>query len=89
VKYNIPTLKKIEQLMEEADYIVRYEKGNFKSGYCLLRDKRIIVVNKFFDTESRINCFIDLLPQLSIHEDTLEEKSRAFLHQLKTREVEA
>lgn len=89
MKYNTTTLKKIEDLMDDADYIVRYEKGNFKSGYCILKDKRVIVISKFYDTESRINCFIDLLPLLDIAEETLEEKSLPVLRQLREQKVQA
>ena len=89
MKITTTNLKKIEDLMDEADYVVRYEKGNFKSGYCILKDKRVIVISKFFDTESRINTFIDLIPLLDIDETKLEEKSQQFLHQLREEKVQA
>ena len=41
-KYSNHTLKKIENLFKEADYIVRYEKGRFNSGYCILENKNVI-----------------------------------------------
>jgi hypothetical protein len=46
-KYTPNTLKKLEQLFEEMSYIIRYEKGNFNSGYCLLEEKKIVVINRF------------------------------------------
>src|SRR6476660_8450172 len=62
-RYTPTTLQKLEQLFREGDYIVRYEKGNFKAGYCLLLDKKVVVINKYFDTESRINSLLDILSQ--------------------------
>ena len=81
-KYTITTLNKLEDLLKESNYVVRYEKGNFKSGYCVLRDKRVVVINKYFNTESRINCFIDILPFISIDESILTEKSLLLLKQI-------
>ncbi|WP_154658408.1 hypothetical protein [Eisenibacter elegans] len=68
LKYNKSTLSTLEEMFAEMGYMVRYEKGNFKSGYCILKSKRLIVVNKYFPTDGRISCLADLmhflLPQL-------------------------
>lgn len=57
------SLKKLETLAKELGYKVRYEKGNFQSGYCLVEHQRVAIVNKFFDTEGRINVLLDILSQ--------------------------
>ena len=67
MKYTSNILDKIEAIAEEAGYVIRYERGNFQSGYCILQAKRVIVLNKFFQTEGRINTLIDLMPQLDIN----------------------
>ncbi|MBK9254740.1 MAG: hypothetical protein IPM42_04570 [Saprospiraceae bacterium] len=81
-KHSKPTLKKIEQLFEELQYSVRYEKGNFNSGYCIVDDKKIVVVNKFFDTESRVNILTDILFIISVDEEKLSDKSRLLFQQV-------
>ena len=40
MKYNQVTLNKIEKMLGEAGYVLRYERGTFQSGYCILEDKR-------------------------------------------------
>ena len=70
-KYTPNTLKKLEQLFEEARYRVRYEKGNFNSGFCVLEDKRIAVINRFLNVEGRINALVEILPTLQVNEDEL------------------
>lgn len=55
------SLKKLETLAKELGYTVRYEKGNFKSGYCLVESRRMAIVNKFYETEGRINVLLDIL----------------------------
>ncbi len=57
-KYNANTLKKLEELYDEARFTIRYEKGNFNSGYCILEDRRVAVVIKFLSTEGRINALV-------------------------------
>jgi hypothetical protein len=65
-KYNRNTLQRIEQLLVEQEFIIRYERGSFKSGYCLVENKKIVVINKYFDLESRINCLLEIISQIEI-----------------------
>jgi hypothetical protein len=74
MKYTQPTLDKLEKIVEEAGYVIRYERGTFQSGYCILEQKKVVVLNKFLQTEGRINTLIDLIPQLDIQPDTISEE---------------
>jgi hypothetical protein len=76
MKYTQTTLNKIESLIEEAGYIVRYERGSFQSGFCILEDRKVVVLNKFLQLEGRINTLIDLIPHLKIDQPTLTPESR-------------
>lgn len=76
MKYTQTTLDKIETLIEESGYIVRYERGSFQSGFCILEDKKVVVLNKFLQLEGRINTLIELIPQLKIDADTLTPESK-------------
>lgn len=86
-RYTPATLQKLEHLYRESDYVVRYEKGTFKSGYCILEDKKVLVINKYFDTESRINSLLDILSQIVIDPAKLSEKSLEFLEQIKEERI--
>lgn len=66
MKYNQHTLQKIEKILDEAKYILRYERGSFQSGYCILEEKKVVILNKFLDVEGKINTLIELIPQLTI-----------------------
>lgn len=79
MRYTQTTLKKIEDIFDELDYAVRYEKGSFQSGYCLVESRRVAVVNKFFDVEARINTLLDILSKMEYDPNTL---SNAALEQL-------
>ena len=86
-KYNANTLKKLEELYEEARFTIRYEKGNFNSGYCVLEDRRVAVVNKFLSTEGRINALIEILPTVTINEEDLSGESLKWYQQLRDKPV--
>ena len=77
------TLEKLELLLKTAGYKVRYEKGNFKTGACLLQNSKIIVINRFANLESKILSIVELARELEIDHAVLDEKQIAFLQQLK------
>lgn len=75
VKYTKHFLDKLESLFSASDYILRYEKGNFKSGYCVLKDTRIVIVNKYFPLEGKINALVDIINELGFDPKDFKEKA--------------
>lgn len=88
MKYTQTTLDKIDKMIEESGYIVRYERGSFQSGFCILEDRKVVVLNKFLPLEGRINTLIDLVPQLRIEADTLSPDSRKWFEDIMGRHQE-
>lgn len=82
MKYTQNTLDKIEKIAEESGYVIRYERGTFQSGYCILQEKKVVVLNKFFQVEGRINTLIDLMPQLNINYDALTLESQKIFEEV-------
>jgi hypothetical protein len=76
LKYNQSSLNKLEKVLEEAGYVVRYERGSFQSGYCILEDKRVVVLNKFLTPEGRINTLMDIIPSVGLNYDLLTHESQ-------------
>ena len=89
IKYTVPFLTKLEDLIAESDYTLRYEKGNFKSGYCLLRDQKIIIVNKFYTTEGKINALLDILRTVELNTSRFSERSQKLYEELNQTEIKA
>jgi hypothetical protein len=81
-KYTPATLRKLEQLFEEARYDVRYEKGSFTSGYCILESRRVAVINKFLPIEGRINALLEIVPALRIDPESLSAEMQKWYGQL-------
>lgn len=76
MKYTQATQNKIENVIGDCGYIIRYERGTFQSGFCILEDKKVVVLNKFLQLEGRINTLIEIIPQLKIHQDGLSPESK-------------
>jgi hypothetical protein len=76
MKLNQTTLDKLEDVLQESGYVVRYERGTFQSGYCILEQKKVVVLNKFLMQESRINTLLELIPQVNINFDALTAGSQ-------------
>ncbi len=82
LKYTTQFLTKMEDVFAESNYLLRYEKGNFKSGYCILKDQNIIIVNKYYPLEGKINCLVDILKTLPIDISNFKEKSKELYYQI-------
>lgn len=86
--YTQYTLDKLEALLISLGFKLRYEKGNFKTGSCLLENDRMIIVNRFSNLESKINSLADLLQHSETDDSLLDDKQKAFLYVLKQTKIE-
>jgi len=75
-------------LLKTTGYRVRYEKGNFKTGACLLQNSKVVVVNKFSGLESKILAISELARDLDMDFSLLDEKQLHFLRQIKQTKLE-
>jgi hypothetical protein len=88
VKYTQHTLDKMEKILDEAEYVVRYERGTFQSGYCILEQRKVVVLNKFLQTEGRINTLFEIIPQLVIDPDKFSPETRKLYTEVMSRKAE-
>jgi len=87
ISYTKHFLNTLEDLYSETDYHLRYEKGNFKSGYCVLRSKKIAIVNKYYALEGKINSLVDMVKELEVDPGTLSEKNRELYLELTSKQL--
>ena len=89
LKYNTALLKGLEDLFKEGGYTVRYERGNFQNGYCILEKMRVVVINKFHEVDARINSMMEILVNIEDLElDKLSSESVELYTKVKTEKVE-
>lgn len=83
IKYTKHNLKKLEDIYRELKITVRYEKGNFQSGYCIVTGKNIVIVNKFFEVEARTNILLEILENGKIDVVDLSDESKEWYTKLR------
>ncbi len=72
-------LAEIEALAVEMGVHIRYEKGDFDGGYCILRDERLIVVNKKFHAQRKASVIGQGLDQLGLENVYVKPAVRMFI----------
>lgn len=88
IRYTKSYLDKLESIFISSEYHLRYEKGNFKSGYCILKETKIVIINKYFPLEGKINALLDILKVLDFNPlDFENQKHQDFLIELKQTEL--
>ena len=89
INFTKHNLKKLESVLEELEFTVRYEKGNFNSGFCVVENSKVIVINKFFDTKARILTIIDILNNREVDTDKLSPPNLKTFKSIFTKSKEA
>lgn len=83
------SLQKLEALFGELGYLIRYEKGSFNSGYCIVENRNIVVINKFFDPPARAGVLLEILGTLEFDPGILSEKSAKFYQKTLEKDADA
>lgn len=82
IKYTKHFLNRLEDIFSETDYNLRYEKGRFQSGYCILKDNKIAIVNKYYSLDGKINSLLEILKQIEFDTSKLSEKNQKLFHDI-------
>jgi hypothetical protein len=75
-------LTRLEKVFSEIKYELRFEKGTFNSGYCVLEHKKVVVINKFLNLEGRINSLLDILSTMQLDDTLLTPESLKLYKQI-------
>ncbi len=81
------TLHELEDIVERLGYKMRYEKGNFEGGYCLLKESRLFVINSRKEAVRKVSIIAKNLKEIGIDQifikphirDLIERESKAFI----------
>ena len=83
MKFTKNTLTELEKTVQNLGLKVRYEKGQFHSGFCILHNEKIVVVNKFFSLDGKINSLVEVLIDLQNNNVELDEKTKKLIETFK------
>jgi hypothetical protein len=76
---NEQVLSELELLAVKCGISIRYEKGNFDGGYCVLKEERLIVINRRFAPARRASVLAQGLAEVGIDEVYLKPAVRAYI----------
>lgn len=81
--------KEFEEILQDLKALalqlgaeVRFEKGDFKGGYCLLKESKVIVINKMANHQRKAMILASALKELGIDEIYLTPKLREFIDEM-------
>ena len=81
--------KEFEELLQElksiADQLgasVRFEKGDFKGGYCIVHDKKVIVINKMTNLQRKVMILSFALKELGVEGIYLSPRIREVIEEM-------
>jgi hypothetical protein len=72
-------LSELEQLASNCGISIRYEKGDFDGGYCVLKTERLIVINKRLAPARRASVLAQGLAEVGIDEMYLKPVIREYI----------
>ncbi len=73
------SLEKLEVLLKDLGYRVRYERGNFRTGACILQNDKVVVINRFYTLEAKIHALVELIRGMQVDTAGLSAKQLQFL----------
>jgi len=71
--------RELEALASNSGISIRYEKGDFEGGYCILKAERLIVVNKKLAPPRKASILAQGLAEIGIDEVYLKPAVREFI----------
>ena len=76
------TLQDLKSLASQLGATVRFEKGNFKGGYCILHDSKVIIVNKMTSLQRKVMILSAALKELGVDKIYLAPKIREIIDEM-------
>lgn len=81
--------KEFEEIIQDLRSIasqlgasIRFEKGDFKGGYCLLKESKVIVINKNANLQRKAMILSAALKELGVDEIYLNPKLRELIEEM-------
>ena len=74
-------VKELESLAASSGIAVRYEKGDFEGGFCVLKAERLIVVNKKLAPAKKASVLAQGVAEIGIEDRYLKPAIREFIEE--------
>lgn len=78
-------LNELESLASRCGVSIRYEKGDFEGGFCVLKAERLVVVNKKLPPSRKASVLAQGLAEIGVEDKYLKPAVREFIEDELTR----
>lgn len=75
-------IQELKALATQLGATVRFERGDFKGGYCLLKDSKVIVINKLANLQRKAMILSAALKELGIEQIYLTPRMREIIDEM-------
>jgi hypothetical protein len=75
-------IQDLRSVASQLGATVRFEKGDFKGGYCLLKESKVIVINKNANLQRKAVILSVALKELGVDEIYLNPKIRELIDEI-------
>lgn len=75
-------IQDLKALAAQLGAEVRFEKGDFKGGYCLLKENKVIVINKMANLQRKVMILCLALKELGIDQIYLTPRIREIVDEM-------
>lgn len=72
-------IAELEQLASQLHVVIRYEKGDFEGGYCILKTDRILLINKRLMPNKKASVFALGLHEIGLDNVFIKPAVREFI----------
>ncbi len=74
--------QQLKELAVQLGATVRFEKGDFKGGYCIVKESSVIVINKLANTQRKAIILATALKELGVDNVYLTPKLREIISEM-------
>jgi hypothetical protein len=75
-------IQDLKSLAAQMGAEIRFEKGDFKGGYCLLKENKVIVINKMANLQRKVMILSMALKELGIDQLYLTPRMREIIDEM-------
>lgn len=75
-------IQSLKDVAQQLGATVRFEKGDFKGGYCILKESKIIVINKMMNLQRKVMILSRALKELGVDEIYLNPRLREVIDEM-------
>ncbi len=72
----------LKSLAKEMGATVRFERGDFKGGYCIIKENKVIVINKLSNLQRKVMTLAAALNELGVDKIYLPPRLREIIEEM-------